>query len=172
MGMYLCFIRKTDPFDPGTPWGVRSFHLFRGIKSNRCVYGHSFMHPSRIKVSHPDTYVQQLRKAFVLVDGKERRERVEDEIETAAKGLGGKVLTDGALVDTVNNLVEYPVAVAGAFEEAFLELPREILITAMREHQKYFALTDENENLMTVFYCNEQYRCKKQGSLWKRVTKE
>ena len=122
-----------------------------GIKSNRCVYGHSFMHPSRIKVSHPDTYVQQLRKAFVLVDGKERRERVEDEIETAAKGLGGKVLTDGALVDTVNNLVEYPVAVAGAFEEAFLELPREILITAMREHQKYFALTDENENLMPCF---------------------
>jgi len=122
-----------------------------GIKSNRYVYGHNFMHPSRIKISHPDTYVQQLRKAFVLVDEKERRERVEDEIETAAKGLGGKVLTDGALVDIVNNLVEYPVAVAGTFEEDFLELPREILITAMREHQKYFALTDETENLMPCF---------------------
>ena len=122
-----------------------------GIRSNRYVYGHSFMQPFRIKVSHPGTYIQQLRKAFVLVDGKERRERVEDEIETVAKGLGGKVLIDDALVDTVNNLVEYPVAVAGIFEEEFLELPREILITAMREHQKYFALTDENENLLPCF---------------------
>ena len=62
------------------------------------------------------------------------------------RNVGGKILPDDELVDIVNNLVEYPVATAGKFDKKFLELPNEVLITAMREHQKYFAVIDKKGN--------------------------
>ncbi|MBL7208021.1 MAG: glycine--tRNA ligase subunit beta, partial [Desulfobacterales bacterium] len=121
------------------------------VKSGRYIFGHSFMNPGKIKLSFADDYVESLRLASVLVDLEDRKKYVESEIQKAAHCLGGYVLPDGELVDIVTNLVEYPAVVSGGFDKEFLELPREILITAMREHQKYFAIIDKKNNLMPSF---------------------
>jgi len=121
------------------------------LKSGRYTYGHSFMHPGKVKIDHPDAYLESLKDVEVIADIAERRKMVIQEIEHAASAVGGKVLPDEELVDIVTNLVEYPIATAGKFDDEFLEIPREILITAMREHQKYFAVIDENGQLMPYF---------------------
>jgi len=129
---------------------VMSFNL-GFVKSGRYTMGHSFMHPRRIKLSDSGHYVESLESARVLVDIKKRRQRIEKEIAAAARQLGGRGLPDEALLGIVTHLVEYPVASAGKFDRKFLELPREILITAMREHQKYFAVIDDKDRLMPCF---------------------
>jgi len=121
------------------------------LKSGRYTNGHYFMHRGRIKISHADEYTGALKSAHVLVDIKERKKAVAREVAKAARQVGGQALPDEELLDTVTNLVEYPVASAGHFEDEFLELPREILITVMREHQKYFAVIDKNGDLMPNF---------------------
>ena len=129
---------------------IVSFRL-ENLKSGRYTYGHSFMAPGRIRISTPEEYSGKLRSAYVLADIQERKQRVEKEIEKAATLVGGKVLPDGELMDIVKNLIEYPAVITGRFDDDFLELPREILITAMREHQKYFAVIDQDDNLMPYF---------------------
>ena len=103
----------------------------------------------------PKTTLRTLRSVKVLVDLKGRKKNVEKEINKAAKKVGGEVLPDDELVDIVKNLVEYPVATAGKFDREFLEVPREVLITAMREHQKYFAVVDKKGKSYALFYCGE-----------------
>ena len=127
-----------------------SFRL-GNLKSGRYTHGHSFMHPGKVKIDHPDAYLGSLKDVAVIADIQERRKMVIQEVERAASAVGGKVLPDEELVDIVTNLVEYPIATAGKFDDEFLEIPREILITAMREHQKYFAVIDENGQLMPYF---------------------
>jgi glycyl-tRNA synthetase beta chain len=129
---------------------IISFKL-GNVSANRYTYGHYFMQPGKIKIDSADGYQQRLKGAQVIVDIDRRREAVEGEITKAAQKVGGHILKDDELVDIVNNLVEYPVAVAGGFDKAFLELPDEVLITAMREHQKYFAVVDKSEKLLPYF---------------------
>jgi len=121
------------------------------VKSGRYTRGHSFMHPKKIKLKHPDEYLDTLREAKVIVDIAERKAMVAEQIAAEARASDGAVLEDPDLVDIVTNLVEYPIATAGSFEPEFLEVPREVLITAMREHQKYFAVVDADGNLMSKF---------------------
>lgn len=121
------------------------------IKSGRRTVGHRFMHPKSIAVKDPSKYVSDLRSAFVLVNIAERKKIIEKEIGKAAGNLGGKVISDDALLGTVTHLVEYPAVSAGTFDKAFLELPREVLITAMREHQKYFAVVSSDHQLLSCF---------------------
>lgn len=130
---------------------IVAFNLGNKIKSGRYTYGHSFMSPGRIRITASGDYKEQLRSAHVLIDVLERKKRVEREITKAAVSVGGCILADEELLDIVTNLVEYPVPVVGNYEEKFLELPKEILITAMREHQKYFAVIDESGKLMPSF---------------------
>jgi glycyl-tRNA synthetase beta chain len=129
-------------------------------KSGRHSFGHYFMQPKKIKISSPDDYVKILKDAQVIIDFEERRKLVEKEINKAAKGVGGKVLPDEALIDINKNLVEFPIATAGNFDKVFLEVPGEILITAMRYHQKYFAVVDDNGNLMPSFIAVNNTRTK------------
>lgn len=129
---------------------VISFTL-GGIKSGRNVSGHRFMHPSNVRVAATDSYINQLREACVIADIDERRELVAAEVAKAATDIGGKISPDEELMDIVTNLVELPVAVAGTFDTKFLELPKAVLIMSMREHQKYFAVVDETEQLMPYF---------------------
>ena len=129
---------------------IVSFRL-ENLKSGRYTDGHPFMAPGRIRISTPEEYSGKLRSAYVIADIQERKQRVEKEIEKAATLVGGEVLPDGELMDIVKNLIEYPVVITGRFDDDFLELPREILITAMREHQKYFAVIDGDNNLMPYF---------------------
>jgi len=121
------------------------------LKSGRYTIGHRFASDGRMKIADTDRYVDALRMGHVLVDIAERRTRIETEIARAARKLNGTVLEDRELVETVKNLVEYPAVVAGRFDHKFLELPRDILITAMREHQKYFAVVDKHNDLMPYF---------------------
>lgn len=129
-------------------------------KSGRHTFGHFFMHPKNVKISTPADYVKTLRDAKVYVDLDARRKLVEREINQAAKKVGGRVLPDEELVDIVKNLVEYPVATVGKFDKEFLEIPREISITVMREHQKYFAVINKKGNLMPNFIAVNNTRTK------------
>jgi glycyl-tRNA synthetase beta chain len=130
------------------------------IKSGRYTYGHYFMHPRKVKISSSKDYVKSLKTANVLVDLETRRKSVEKEIHKAAKSVGGEILPDDELLDIVKNLVEYPFATAGSFDKGFLEVPGEVLITAMREHQKYFAVVDKKGNLMPCFVAVNNTRTK------------
>ena len=121
------------------------------ITSNRHTSGHRFMAPDKISISEPHEYVEALRQVKVVADVDARRKMVLEEVSKTAEHLAGKVLPDNELVDIVTNLVEYPVAVAGKFDEAFLEIPDKVLITSMREHQKYFAVVDQHGKLMPCF---------------------
>ena len=129
---------------------VISFKL-GNLKSGRYTCGHSFMAPAKIKLDSPDEYLDKLRAAHVVADMQERKKILTERIADVARELGGRILSDEELVDINNNLVEYPIPVAGKFDTEFLEVPDEVLITVMREHQKYFAVVDRNHNLMPCF---------------------
>ena len=121
------------------------------ITSANTTCGHRFMARGPFSASCYSDYVETLRTAQVMVEPAERRAAVLAEITKAAQQVGGTILPDDELVDTVCNLVEKPFAICGAFEERFLALPREVLITSMREHQKYFAVVDSAGKLMPNF---------------------
>lgn len=127
-----------------------SFRL-ENIRSGRRTLGHRFMHPRSIAIGNASEYVPALRSAFVLVDVAERKKMIEEKISQAAADLGGKILSDPDLLDTVTHLVEYVAVSAGTFDKDFLRVPREVLITAMREHQKYFAVVNSDHQLLPCF---------------------
>lgn len=121
------------------------------LESTNYSFGHRFMSPEKIKINSASEYIPLLRKAKVIADLEERRAMVTAQIEEVAAQTGGTVSPDEELVDIVKNLVETPEAVAGKFDDKFLEVPKEVLITAMRLHQKYFAVVDSKGDLMPNF---------------------
>lgn len=130
---------------------VISFSLDGRLKSGRYAWGHMFMARKKIKIDHPGNYIDLLRGVQVIVDIEERKNMVRQEINEAAAALGGRILEDEELLNINTNLVESAFASGGRFDDGFLELPPEILITSMREHQKYFAVVDGNGKLMPCF---------------------
>jgi glycyl-tRNA synthetase beta chain len=132
----------------GRPLKVR----FGEVVSGKVTYGQRFKAPKAIALrGTAEDYVEKLRKAFVIVDPVERRALVEKEIARAAKAAGGRILENPGLVDEVTNLVEIPTAIAGEFERSNLELPREVVISEMRSHQRYFAVVDGGGKLRNRF---------------------
>lgn len=121
------------------------------IKTGRKTFGHRFVHPRSIEINTPEKYLAALEEASVVPDISKRKAQTKKAVEATAVQLGGKVLEDDVLLDIVTNLVETPHPVGGRFDNGFLDLPGEVLITAMREHQKYFAVIDENDNLLPAF---------------------
>ena len=121
------------------------------IKSASYILGHPFMHPGKYNVKSADIYVQVVEAAGVIPDIKKRKDVLTKAIQACAKEHGARILEDDELINLVTNLVESPFPVVGTFDDEFLEVPDEVLITAMREHQKYFALKDENNNLKPLF---------------------
>lgn len=126
---------------------------FGGVESGNRSYGHRFMGPHAFEVRDFQTYKRQIKSAFVIVDPQERREMIEKGIANVAKEVSGKVLSNQDLLEEVTFLVEYPTTVVGAFDREFLGLPREVVINAMEEHQRYFPIVDERGNLMPYFAC-------------------
>ncbi len=129
---------------------VVAFEL-AGVRAEGVTYGHRFMAPDPIEVDGLVDYVRKLREAFVIVEPEERLARTFKEIKDAALAVGGEVLKDQELLEENANLVEFPYATLGRFDEKFLSLPRPVLITAMREHQRYFAVTDARGELLPLF---------------------
>jgi glycyl-tRNA synthetase beta chain len=121
------------------------------VVSGLTTRGHRFMAPAAREVTDFSAYLADLRDAHVLADPEERKQAVIREVTEAAKQAGGMVMIDDDLLDTVTNLVEKPHAVRGTFDKKFLALPKEVLITSMREHQKYFAIVDANGELLPNF---------------------
>ncbi len=130
---------------------VVSFSLGGRIKSGRQSLGHLFMNPGKVAISSPEAYETTMASVNVVVDIEKRRQMTATAVADAASAMGGQVLPDEELMDIVTNLVEIPIATAGKFDDIFLEVPKEILITAMREHQKYFAVIDTAGKLMPGF---------------------
>ncbi|HEX9910160.1 MAG TPA: glycine--tRNA ligase subunit beta [Desulfatiglandales bacterium] len=122
-----------------------------GIKSGNSTAGHRFMAPRMMQVASLDDYLAKLGKSFVLLDQKVRARKVEEVVAEAAAGVSGVPIKDEELVSTVANMVEYPSAVCGSFDKSFLAIPSPVLITAMKKHQKYFALQDSQGRLMPNF---------------------
>ena len=116
-----------------------------GIAAGRVSRGHRFMHAGEVEIVSPAAYVDALRAAKVLVDPDERRARIVAQAEAAAREVDGIVRIDAELLEEVNGLNEWPVAVRCAFERAFLEVPQEALISTMEANQKFFpVLTGEH----------------------------
>jgi glycyl-tRNA synthetase beta chain len=115
---------------------------FADVKSGGVTRGHRFAAPKPFPVPAAKKYVAELREAHVLADWAERKQRIWEEVQRAAKEAGGEPLPDDDLLETVTGLVEEPFAVLGSFDQSFLELPPEVLVSEMRGHQKYFSVRD------------------------------
>lgn len=114
--------------------------------------GHRFHAPKPIRITSPASYERALReRGYVLPDFAVRRELIRERVNATATELGGRALIGEALLDEVTALVEWPVPLAGRFEERFLQLPREVLISTLQEHQRYFPVEDEQRRLLPCF---------------------
>jgi glycyl-tRNA synthetase beta chain len=122
------------------------------IPAGAYTRGHRFHAPKPIRIATPATYERVLReRGFVLADFAQRRACIRDKVTAIATDLGGRALLSDALLDEVTALVEWPVPLMGRFEKRFLELPREVLICTLQDHQRYFPVEDAQGHLMPVF---------------------
>jgi len=120
-------------------------------KAGRDSRGHRFHHPESVRISAPANYAEDLRKAYVLADASERRELISKRTAELAMQQEGTAIVPPALLDEVTALVEWPVPLVCSFEERFLEVPQEALITTMQDNQKYFCLLDVDGKLLPRF---------------------
>lgn len=130
---------KTVPFE------------YEGVISGNSTQGHRFLGSSRISVSGPRDYSQKLRRNFVLVHPAERRTKIERELRAFTGKGKWNLHPDPALLDLVTYLNEYPTVICGDFDAQYLELPSEVTVTVMRDHQKYFAVENRRGELEPHF---------------------
>lgn len=123
---------------------------FLDIHSGRVSRGHRFLgHETEIATA--DSYEEDLRKVFVIADAKERQDMIVSQIKAIEKAQNVRVEIDDELLNEVLNLVEYPTAFMGSFDTKYLEVPEEVLVTSMKNHQRYFVVRDLDGNLMPNF---------------------
>lgn len=120
-------------------------------KAGRDSRGHRFHHPQSVRITSPANYLADLRSAYVLADANERRELISKRTEELATQQEGTAIVPPSLLDEVTALVEWPVPLVCSFEERFLEVPQEALITTMQDNQKYFCLLDAEGKLLPRF---------------------
>jgi glycyl-tRNA synthetase beta chain len=122
-----------------------------GLHSGRITTGHRFHAPRPLTVKSPKGYEGQLRRGKVIADFTKRREMIRAGVMAAATESGGSALIEDALLDEVTALVEWPVPIAGRFEQRFLALPREVVIATEQDHQRYFPLESADGRLTGGF---------------------
>ena len=128
-----------------------------GVKSGNITRGHRFLRPegvednTRVEVANAASYEEVLMNHFVMVDQDARRELIRQQVTDLAVEEGGHAEIDEDLLEEVNYLVEWPTALCGKFEDKFLALPKECIITPMREHQRYFPVLKEDGSLLNKF---------------------
>ncbi|MGY2164404.1 glycine--tRNA ligase subunit beta [Pseudomonas tolaasii] len=120
-------------------------------KAGRDSRGHRFHHPQAVRITSPANYAADLRAAYVLADASERRELISKRTEELARLQEGTAIVPPNLLDEVTALVEWPVPLVCSFEERFLDVPQEALITTMQDNQKYFCLLDVDGKLLPRF---------------------
>ena len=124
---------------------------FAGQASGNTSKGHRFLGPDRFEVANFDDYLAKLRAQKVVLDPAERRDTIAVQADALAKSKGLGVLPDAGLLAEVAGLVEWPMVLLGRIDDAFMTVPREVLSTSMRTHQKYFSLTDASGALAPYF---------------------
>ncbi|MEC4685212.1 MAG: glycine--tRNA ligase subunit beta [Nitrospirota bacterium] len=122
-----------------------------GLRSGNRTWGHRFLSPGSIEIHNADEYISLLEESFVVVDQARRREEIRESVNRLSEATGGRAVEDEVLIETVTFLVEYPNAVPCLFSEEYLTLPKELLITVMRDHQKYFAVERGDGTLLNRF---------------------
>jgi glycyl-tRNA synthetase beta chain len=122
-----------------------------GLTAGRTTRGHRFHQHDDLTIDTPSDYEAALLKAYVVADFTKRRNRVQQFALEIAQELGGQVIINPDLLDEVTALVEWPVAISGSYDEEFLDVPKECLISTMEEHQKYFAVVDQHGVLLPYF---------------------
>jgi glycyl-tRNA synthetase beta chain len=148
---------RRDEFVRPTQWLVMLFGdavvdcEILAQKAGRVSRGHRFHANRDVRISSPASYAEDLRSAFVLADFDERREIISRRVDELAAAEQGKAIVPPALLDEVTALVEWPVPLVCSFEERFLDVPQEALITTMQDNQKYFCLLDGNGKLLPRF---------------------
>lgn len=124
---------------------------FGTIESGKVSRGHRFMANTTFPVSDFASYLTECERHFVIPDPEKRKDIIRRETHRVATAAGGHLLPDEELLEQVAYLVEYPSAVHGTFSPEFLKVPKEVLITSMRSHQRYFSIVDANGGLLPGF---------------------
>ncbi|WP_214706230.1 MULTISPECIES: glycine--tRNA ligase subunit beta [unclassified Exiguobacterium] len=109
-----------------------------GVKTGNVTRGHRFLSKGDVTIAEPAAYAETLEREFVVASYEDRKARIERQIDELASEQGWTVPLDASLLEEVTNLVEWPTALFGEFDASYLELPEEVLITTMKEHQRYF----------------------------------
>lgn len=168
MGRRMRWGTRTDSFSRPIHWIVLLFdhkviqtEIF-GVKSSNLTYGHRFHHPEPLSISDPKEYESILEnKGFVIASFEKRRKKIMDTITTIETEKKCHAIVEEALLDEVTGLVEWPVVLHGSFDEAFLDIPKEVLITSMQTHQRCFPLTDKQQKLLPHFLLVSNIQSKK-----------
>jgi glycyl-tRNA synthetase beta chain len=126
---------------------------FAGVHAANLTYGHRILHgDAPLTVEHAEDYLGVLEAAHVTADVELRRHRIRKGLDAATRTIpGARWREDESLVDTVTNLTEWPSILLGSFDPEYLALPEEVLVTVMRDHQKYFAVEDAHRKLAPYF---------------------
>ena len=122
-----------------------------GLKAGNVTRGHRFHAPADIAIANAADYAHDLKTAYVEASFEARQAKIKTDVEAKAEELGGVAVIDPDLLDEVTGLVEWPVVIAGNFEERFLDVPKEALIKTMQDNQKYFAILDGEGNIKPHF---------------------
>ncbi|UYZ20805.1 glycine--tRNA ligase subunit beta [Mesobacillus jeotgali] len=122
-----------------------------GVQTGNVTRGHRFLGEGVIQLSDPQEYEEALLGQYVVADAQKRKDAITSQLEKIEEENGWVVPVDEGLLEEVNNLVEYPTALYGRFEEEFLEIPGEVLITSMKEHQRYFPVKSKSGDLLPHF---------------------
>ncbi len=158
------------PFSKTMRWGNGTTHFARpmrsivalldseilnfrvgSVASGNMTFGHRFLSNGKVAIESPDSYEETLHKAFVMASPAERETVIADACIKIEEEYGVQVIPDAELMEEICYLTEYPVAVFGGFDRNFLELPRELLITVMKHHQKYLAVEDGDGRFANSF---------------------
>ena len=118
-----------------------------GIVSGNVTKGHRFLGESEFEVNTLDEYLAKLKENFVILNQDERKSIIKEQCEEVAKSLGGEIELDEELLEEVTHLVEYPTAFYGEFDEDYAKLPKEVVITPMKQHQRYFPVLKDGKLL-------------------------
>ncbi|WP_226677324.1 glycine--tRNA ligase subunit beta [Mesobacillus jeotgali] len=122
-----------------------------GVQTGNVTRGHRFLGEGEIQLTDPREYEEALLGQYVVADAIKRKDAITSQLEKIEDENGWVVPVDEDLLEEVNNLVEYPTALYGRFEEEFLEIPSEVLITSMKEHQRYFPVKSTSGELLPHF---------------------
>jgi len=125
---------------------------YADVQSGRFTYGHRFLAPGPFEIESVNHYFRCLEDNYIVVDQNRRRKMILQQLNEKAAEHGGEALVDENLIEEVAYLVEYPVAIDGSFDRAYLDLPQEVPITSMQNHQRYFPIVEKDSGRLMPYF--------------------